>query len=57
LPDPPDLAVFFDGRSVCINTGHRTPTLISVHCMNRSILYIIGLFVVIVVALKLLDLF
>ena len=43
--------------SVCINAGHRTPTLISVHGMNRNIFYIIGVIVVIVIVLKLLGLF
>jgi hypothetical protein len=36
-------------------TAH--PTLISVHSMNRSIFYIIGVVVVIVIVLKLLGLF
>jgi len=43
--------------SVCISAGHRTPTLISVHGMNRNIFYIIGVIVVIVIVLKLLGLF
>jgi hypothetical protein len=40
-----------------MNAGHRAPTLISVHGMNRSIFYIIGVIVVIVIVLKLLGLF
>ena len=48
---------FSTGRSVCINAGHRTPTLIPVHRMNRNIFYIIGVIVVIVIVLKLLGLF
>ena len=49
--------LFFDGRSVCINAGHRSPILIAVRSMNRNIFYIIGVIVVIVIALKLLGLF
>jgi hypothetical protein len=49
--------LFFDGRSVCINAGHPARTLISIHNMNRSIFYIIGVIVVIVIVLKLLGLF
>ena len=48
---------FFDGRSVSINTTHRTVTLISIRSMNRSIFYIIGVIVVVVIVLKLLGLF
>jgi hypothetical protein len=44
-------------HSFWINAGHRTPTLILVPSMNRSIFYIIGVVVVIVVVLKLLGLF
>jgi hypothetical protein len=42
---------------VWINAGHGTPTLISVAGMNRSIFYIIGVIVVIVIVLKVLGLF
>jgi hypothetical protein len=48
---------FFEGRSVSINTSHRTVTLISIRSMNRSIFYIIGVIVVVVIVLKLLGLF
>ena len=48
---------FFEGRSVSINTSHRTVTLISIRRMNRSIFYIIGVIVVVVIVLKLLGLF
>jgi hypothetical protein len=44
-------------RSARINAGHRKPNLISVTAMNRSIFYIIGVIVVIVIVLKLLGLF
>jgi hypothetical protein len=44
-------------RSICVNAGHRAPNLISVHSMDRSILYIIGVIVVIVIVLKLLHVF
>jgi hypothetical protein len=44
-------------RSVWKNAGYRIPTLISIQSMNRSIFYIIGVIVVIVIVLKLLGLF
>jgi hypothetical protein len=44
-------------RSVYINAGHRTPTLISVYSVNRNMFYVIGVIVVIVIVLKLLGLF
>jgi hypothetical protein len=44
-------------RSICVNAGHRTRALILAPNMNRSIFYIIGVIVVIVIALKLLHVF
>jgi len=44
-------------RSIWINAGHRTLTLIRVAGMNRNIFYIIGVIVVIVIVLKVLGLF
>ena len=53
----PKVILAIDAVQFCINAGHRAPDLISVHSMDRSIFYIIGVIVVVVIVLKLLHVF
>jgi hypothetical protein len=53
----PKVILAIDAVQFCINAGHSAPDLISVYSMDRSIFYIIGVIVVVVIVLKLLHVF